>query len=139
MKSSCRKLALWRHLTVTLLVALTSVSLEAQSPDAAQCYGFSFGTWTPALDLANAGHRPLSSATEQPKAPGGRDWASDVMPNDTTLLLFPTWWPAGIQVTLSRKPRSSADTVSGSAQALVADGRATAPRAPLRAWRVACR
>jgi len=138
-KSSCHKLALRCHLIVTPLLVLATASLEAQSPDAAQCYGFSFGTWTPALDLASAGHRPLSPASEQPKAPGGRDWASDVMPNDTTMLLFPTWWPAGIQVTLARKPRSNADTVSGNAQALVADGRATAPRAPLRAWRVACR
>ena len=112
---------------------------QSADTDAAHCYGFSFGAWHPPLDLAVAGHRaPLPDQT-QVKAPRGRDWASDAMPNDTTLLLFPAWWPAGVYVTFARRPRAGADTVAGDAVALVADGRVQAPRAQLRAWRVPCR
>ncbi|HJU73808.1 MAG TPA: hypothetical protein VJ717_08685 [Gemmatimonadaceae bacterium] len=130
-----------RHAAVlVLLAALTCTSASAQGidSDAAQCFGFSFGTWKPALDLTIAGHSPTTPGPLL-KAPGGRDWASDATPNDTTLFLFPAWWPAGVQVTFPRRPRSPADTVPGEAMALVADGRATPPRAPMRVWRVACR
>ena len=122
----------------TLLVA-TRTGLAQSPEEAAQCYGFSFGTWKPALDLAGAGHNQTPPPSVLLKAPGGRDWASDATPNDTTLFLFPAWWPAGVQVTFRRKPRSAADTVAGEALALVADGRVTPPRAPMRVWRVACR
>lgn len=113
----------------------------AQSADtgSAQCFGFSFGAWHPALDLALAGHSTSIPDQALLKAPGGRDWASDAIPNDTTLLLFPAWWPAGVHVTFPRRPRAGADTVSGDAVALVANGQLPAPRARLRAWRVACR
>ncbi|MGQ0642129.1 MAG: hypothetical protein ACT4P6_15380 [Gemmatimonadaceae bacterium] len=115
------------------------MSAGAQSADAAQCFGFSFGAWNPPLDLRTAGHDTEPSTATQIKAPGGRDWAaSDVTPNDTTLLLFPAWWPAGVQVIFSRRPTAT-DTVAGRAMALVADGRATPPRATMRAWRVPCR
>ncbi len=118
---------------------LASRGAAAQRADAAQCFGFSFGAWQPALDLTAAGHGAPPAAQAQLKAPGGRDWASDATPNDTTLFLFPAWWPAGVQVTFARRPRAGADTVPGTASALVADGRLLPPRAPLRAWRVACR
>ncbi len=122
-----------------LIIALAARSAAAQSGDDAQCFGFAFGTWKPALDLAAAGHSTTPPPSALLKAPGGRDWASDAVPNDTTLLLFPAWWPAGVQVTFPRQPRSPADTVTGSALALVADGRTTPPRATMRLWRVPCR
>lgn len=126
-------------LICSLLFPLGIAAAQTTDADAAQCFGFAFGPWHPPLDLAVAGHRaPLADQT-QAKAPGGRDWASDLMPNDTTLFLFPAWWPAGVQVTFARRPRADADTVSGDATALVADGRVQAPRARLRAWRVPCR
>lgn len=113
--------------------------LGAQSNDSAQCFGFSFGTWKPALDLITAGHGAVKPEQVAPKAPGGRDWASDIVPNDTTLLLFPAWWPAGVQVFFPRRPQTAADTVDGHAMALVADGGVAPPRAPTRLWRVTCR
>jgi hypothetical protein len=126
-------------LVVVALVSASAAQGQSAVADTAQCFGFTFGTWKPALDLATAGHStaPLDSALL--KAPGGREWASDAMPNDTTLLLFPTWWPVGVEITFARKPRSFADTVSGRATALVASGSIPPPRAAVRAWRVACR
>jgi len=128
-----------RLLSVIALIALTAASAGAQQADSAQCFGFSFGAWNPPLDLRASGHRPELGGTTQPKAPGGRDWAADIVPNDTTLMLFPAWWPAGVQVTFPRRPRSAADTVTGRAMALVADGSVTPPRTAMRAWRVTCR
>ncbi len=129
------------RLVTIFLIALPLGDLPAQSAvaDTAHCFGFTFGKWSPALDLATAGHStaPLDSALL--KAPGGREWASDVSPNETTLLLFPSWWPVGVEITFARRPHSFADTVSGRAVALVANGSVTPPRAPVRAWRVACR
>ena len=138
-KSSSRKLALWCHVTVTLLVAATSTAAQSAAADPAQCVGFTGGAWKPALDLTTAGHSKEPLETALLKAPGGREWASDATPNDTTLLLFPTWWPVGVEVVFTRRPRSFADTVAGRATALVANGRVTPPRAPVRLWRVACR
>jgi hypothetical protein len=138
-KSSSSRLVLRCHLIVTLAAASTNAAAQSVAADSAQCFGFTFGTWKPALDLATAGHStaPLDSALL--KAPGGREWASDAAPNDTTLLLFPSWWPVGVEITFARKPRTFADTVTGRATALVASGNIPPPRASVRAWRVACR
>jgi hypothetical protein len=135
----CRHLARCLWVCLTAFLALGATAAQAQSDGSGQCYGFSFGTWSPPLDLVAAGHGSPPPSATQPKAPGGRDWASDFVPNDRTLLLFPAWWPAGVQVTFPRRPRSQADTVSGEALALVADGSAKTPRTTFRAWRVACR
>jgi hypothetical protein len=124
-------------LVAALFIARSSAI--AQTADSAQCYGFAFGPWKPPLDLLTAGHDSLRPDLATPKAPGGRDWASDIVPNDTTLLLFPAWWPAGIQVFFSRRPQSAADTVTGRAVALVANGSVEPPRAVTRLWRVTCR
>lgn len=127
------------HLAVTLVVAAPPAFAQNVVPDTAQCFGFTFGAWKPALDLIAAGHRKEPLDTALLKAPGGREWASDATPNDTTLLLFPSWWPVGVEVKFERRPRSFADTVSGRATALVANGQTTPPRAPVRLWRVSCR
>jgi hypothetical protein len=140
-KKGCVQVSVVRHAIVVFVLALAArgASAQSSSSDAAQCFGFSFGAWHPPLDFAVAGHRAPLADQPPVKAPGGRDWASDAMPNDTTLLLFPAWWPAGVYVTFARRPRADADTVAGDAVALVADGRVQAPRAQLRAWRVPCR
>ena len=126
-------------LLATMTFASQSAVAQSAVGDTAQCFGFTFGAWKPALDLTAAGHSKEPLDTALLKAPGGREWASDATPNDTTLLLFPTWWPVGVEVVFTRRPQSFADTVAGRATALVANGRVTPPRAPVRLWRVACR
>ena len=107
------------------------------SPGIPECLGFSFGKWTPALDARAAGHDPRAR-TGQAQAPGGRDWASELLSGrDSTLMLFPHWWPAGVLIDF-RAPAVHGDTLRGRATALVADGRLTAPVAPVLAWGVPC-
>jgi hypothetical protein len=139
-----------RHiLLTTALVFLAHGRLQAQSAapdvpsdrsDVAYCLGFAFGTWKPALDLETAGHAATVDTTHFLRAPGGRDWASAgaKAEGDTTILLFPIWWPAGVVITLAHAPRSAGDTVGGTAVALVADGRKTAPETGIRAWEKKC-
>jgi hypothetical protein len=103
-----------------------------------ECLGLAFGRWTPALDARAAGHGAFSSAGHL-SAPNGRDWASAVAAGrDTTLMLFPAWWPAGVHVRLPSGARVRGDTVRGTAIALVADGRLRPPTAEARAWLVPC-
>jgi hypothetical protein len=119
---------------------LAQASPPARPTDAGQCFGFAFGSWTPTLDWQRAGHgSPLDSA-RVPRAPGGRGWAAlDVeSQSDSTLLLFPPWWPAGVVIDVGAKPISATDTVPGQATALVADGRLRPPRSTVRVWRVSC-
>ena len=109
-----------------LVAAALPVALSGQSPvpapspnpspnpsptdDRPQCLGFAFGRWTPALDAAAAGHAPVGGAI--PQAPNGRDWAAAIEAGrDTTLMLFPSWWPAGVHVRLPARRASAVDTV----------------------------
>jgi hypothetical protein len=101
------------------------------------CYRFAFGAWTPALDRAAAGHDPAARAAGT-GAPNGRDWAVDDFGGGATLMLFPAWWPAGVSVTLRGPAPAVGDTASGTATALVADGRKQAPVAPIRVMGVSC-
>lgn len=105
----------------------------------AVCLGFAFGAFTPKLDWAKAGHPPIRDSSAVPRAPDGRNWASDAaMPNDSSLFLFPAWWPVGVRVELSTRTPAPGDTVTGRATALVARGNMTAPVAAVKAWRVPC-
>lgn len=107
--------------------------------ETAICYGFAFGKWTPALDWAAAGHGARPESSRLLHAPDGRDWASDVTTaRDTVLMLYPGWWPAGVMVRLPKLLPAQGDTLSGTATALVADGRAQSPAAKVRAWAVPC-
>ena len=102
------------------------------------CLGFAFGAFSPKLDWAKAGHAPIRAGSSQ-VAPDGRDWASDqALPNDSSLYLFPAWWPVGVWVELATRAPAPGDTVSGRATALVARGDITPPVARVRAWRVPC-
>ena len=104
-----------------------------------ECLGFTFGGWTPPLDARAAGHAPFPSAASLPHAPGGRDWAAtDSIARDTLLLLFPSWWPAGVSIRFAHAPHTRADTVRGTATALVADGRLRAPTTQVLGWLVPC-
>ncbi|HEU4630285.1 MAG TPA: hypothetical protein VFS08_11115 [Gemmatimonadaceae bacterium] len=107
--------------------------------DGGECLGFAFGAWSPPLDAKAAGHAPFPPAASLPHAPGGRDWAAtDPVARDTLLLLFPSWWPAGVSIRFAHAPRTPGDTVHGTATALVADGRVRAPEAKVLGWLVPC-
>ena len=60
------------------------------------------------------------------------------MARDTTLLLFPVWWPAGVILRLPSGARVTTDTVRAAAPALVADGRVRPPTAEVRVWLIPC-
>jgi hypothetical protein len=105
-----------------------------------ECYRFMFGEWSPPLDAKAAGHAPFPPDASLPHAPGGRDWAfSDSTVHDMQLMLYPSFWPAGVNVRFSHAPRTPRDTVHGRAFALVADGRVQSPEADALAWLVPCR
>ena len=103
------------------------------------CLGFTFGQWTPALDWRAAGHSTqINSATHQ-RADDGRDWATtQAVQDEHTIVLLPSWWPAGVNVTLPNRAPAPGDTVIGTAFAYIADGRRKAPSAKVWAWRVPC-
>jgi hypothetical protein len=113
----------------------------APAPDASVCLGFAFGAWTPKLDWRAVGHTGAPGSVAQEQAPGGRDWAAPpgATESDTTILLFPRWWPAGVIVALPTRTPAAGDTVTGRAIALVPRGDTAAPESRVRAWRVACR
>jgi hypothetical protein len=126
-----------------IVLVLTCSALSAQSvrrPDEPPvCLGFSFGQWTPALDWHAAGHVNAIDPRIQVHAADGRDWATTVEVGDEhTIMLLPSWWPAGVEVTLPNRSPALGDTVVGSAIAFVGDGRRTTPRAPVKAWAVSC-
>jgi hypothetical protein len=105
-----------------------------------ECFRFVFGDWTPPLDAKTAGHPAFPPAESLPQAPGGRGWAlSDSTAQDMQLMLYPSFWPAGVAVRFPHAPRTPSDTVRGRAIALVADGRVRSPEADAMAWLVPCR
>ena len=137
----------WRLCSfVTLLGALATGSLGAQAAasskrsESPECYGFSFGKWTPPLDWERSGHGSVLDSARVPRAPNGRGWAaSDLeMQSDSSLLLFPPWWPAGVLVVFKAKPASLGDTVAGTATAFVADARKRPSTSPIHGWLVPC-
>ena len=123
--------------------------MDAQSADSARdhaprdtsavCLGFAFGRWTPPLDWHAAKHQGVMDSSAVGHAPGGRGWAAgDGEMPDSTLMLYPGWWPVGVTVALPTRSPAAGDTVTGIATALVADGRVRNPTAKVRAWRVPC-
>jgi hypothetical protein len=120
--------------------ARSTLGQKPGGTEASLCFGFAFGSWTPALDWQLAGHGAPIDSARVPRAPSGRGWAAiDVeQQSDSTLLLFPPWWPAGVSVKLTSKFASPQDTIPGHAVALVADGRKRPPTSAVRLWRVPC-
>ena len=76
--------------------AQTAVSAD----EAATCFGFSFGAWTPPLDWHASGHERTPDSIVTPLASAGRAWAAELThaDEDGTMLLFPSWWPVGVEV-----------------------------------------
>ena len=134
-----------RAITVSPLVPSDTGATDtgaATRPDRGEdeCLRFVFGRWTPPLDAKVAGHPSFPPAESLPQAPGGRGWAvSDSTTGDTQLLLYPSFWPAGVIARFPRAPSAAHDTVRGTATAFVADGRVRSPEAEVLAWLVPCR
>jgi hypothetical protein len=136
-------LALARLLPVVAAASLAwPAHAQVQLPDttAPTCLGFAFGAWTPALDWRSAGHGAAPDASGLMKAPVDRDWATNGVGGveDSVVILYPRWWPAGVAVTLSTRRPAPGDTIVGRAVALVADGRRANPVSRVRAWAVSC-
>ena len=127
-------------LAVILALAVSPSRGSAQSrSEPPVCLGFAFGKWTPALDWKAAGHVATIDPRYHQQASDGRDWATtQAVESESIVVLLPSWWPAGVSVKLPNRAPAIGDTVVGSAFAYVADGRRTAPRAQVRAWRVPC-
>jgi hypothetical protein len=128
---------------VGLMLGGLPLAAQTAAPDTSDynyCLGFEFGSWKPALDLEAAGHNPVVDTTHFQRAGDGRDWATSgtKAEGDSTIILFPIWWPAGVAIALEHVPMSVNDTVRGKATALVADGRMASPVTSIRAWRKRC-
>ena len=132
---------------VSVLAATSAMTLPAQATTTAtpsapeECLGLAFGDWTPPLDAVAAGHRQSGrfDTSAVSRAPNARDWALRLQAGrDTTLMLFPAWWPVGVAVRVPAVEAAGRDTLRGTATALVADARATAPTAAVLLWRVPC-
>ena len=134
-------LTLTLALSVALLAtpALARAQQQPQRDEPPVCLGFTFGLWTPALDWKAAGHQTTIDPAMHQRADDGRDWATtQAVQDEHTIMLLPSWWPAGVSVTLPNRSPAVGDTVVGSAFAYIADGRKKAPTAKVWAWRVPC-
>jgi hypothetical protein len=93
-------------LFATTFSAALSLVARAQAPvspdEAATCFGFSFGPWTPPLDWRASGHERTLESISVPHAADGRGWAAELThpDQDGTMLIFPSWWPVGVKVAL---------------------------------------
>ena len=136
-----------RRLRLIQVLLASSVALTPRAPAQDRdtlppvCLGFSFGPWTPALDWRGAGHPAAPDTSGLARTPENRDWAVNGMVGveDSLLILYPRWWPAGIAVTLPTRRPAPGDTIAGRAPALVADGRRRNPTSRVRAWAVSCK
>lgn len=116
------------------------------APPGGACFAVSFGAWSPPLDPLAAGHAlpraPRdSTGAVRPTAPAGGgpgDAMTDPEGSEAALVLFPEWWPAGVGVRFSAGAGANDTTLSGIAQAFVANGRAPVPTASVTARRVPC-
>jgi len=126
--------------TLATLTRTARAQAAVSAAEAATCYGFSFGPWTPPLDWHASGHEGTRESISVPLAAGGRAWADELTHPDAhgTMLLFPAWWPVGVSVALRAQALVLGDTVDGRATALVGNGYATPSRAAVRAWLVPC-
>lgn len=133
------RIALSRIVAVAALLAPLSLAHAQQRDEPPVCLGFTFGQWTPALDWKGAGHLSDLDPAHHQRAADGRDWATtQAVQDEHTIVLIPSWWPAGVSVTLPTREPALGDTIVGTAFAYVADGRLKVPKAKVWAWRVPC-
>lgn len=157
-RSSARLASAAATLAVLLAVAGPAWGQSAgdttrpHAPADRPCLIFAFGTWTPPLDWQSAGHEGsadrsgaaarrlrdsifLQNRDDAGAARDGMMW--DDASGGTRLLLFPWWWPAGILVHFDTTTLA-ADTLRGTAEAMVADASHRNPTATVRALRRGC-
>ena len=129
------------HAAVMAMSALWSAAGAQRSSapsDVGVCLSFSFGKWTPPLDWQASGHAAVDTS-KVPRAADGRSWATnDEVGADSTLMLYPPWWPAGIRIELTTRNFATGDTIVGRAMAFVGNGSAKPPVAPAKVWRIPC-
>src|SRR5689334_4265014 len=113
-----RRLALAFVTAVALPYAARAQDASRAASDSTVCLGFAFGPWTPNLDWRAVGHDAPGSIARDSTAEG-RDRAAPPEPNDSTLMLMPRWWPAGVIVQLPTRTPAPGDTITGRAVALV--------------------
>jgi hypothetical protein len=129
-----------RRVILLALILVPGPSLRAQTPD--ECFGFKFGVWDPPLKSVASAGNPGYDPTARARAGAQRDWAARVptgratsSPADSVLMLFPAWWPVGVEIEWTEQ---RGDTLIGTAHALVADGRLKNPVTSVRGTRVPC-
>ena len=92
------------------LLAAPALVHAQQRDEPPVCLGFTFGQWTPVLDWKAAGHETRIDPSIHQHADDGRDWATtQAVQDEHTIMLLPSWWPAGVSVTLPTAA-SSLDT-----------------------------
>ncbi|MGQ0647498.1 MAG: hypothetical protein ACT4P7_07985 [Gemmatimonadaceae bacterium] len=135
----------------------TTGLIQAQAPALSlACARLTFGPWSPPLNWSGAGHadsatqvaamvrRIRDSVYTGRTTAMGRDEMQWIETNaGRRLMLYPSWWPAGVMITFD----SSGDTVStsppgdvltGAAVGLVADAAQPQPRAAVRVVHMSC-
>ncbi|MDB4907691.1 MAG: hypothetical protein JWO05_2475 [Gemmatimonadetes bacterium] len=131
-----RALRLLTIATVAIASRVAPVAAQQPDPRPSECFTFTFGTWTPKLDAAAAGHAAAPSGERpagQPREDAGR---LPTVGGDSLLMLYPAWWPYGVSVEFDRSHQG--DTLVGVARAFVADLRNATPTATVRGIRVPC-
>ena len=120
----------------------------AQPPSA--CWRFAFGEWAPPLDWAKAGQPGEVGQTastiqrirdsvyvKDSVAAHNNAMTWEKTDHGLLLLLYPPWWPAGVEVTFDSTLAEGKGMV-GTAVAMVANTAQPSPRARARAWQVTC-
>jgi hypothetical protein len=145
-----------RKFTPVLLLALLHAApgmAQGARPDSAApsaCWRFAFGTWSPALDWAEAG-QTSDTATQAARTKAARDraYAGDTRgveakamtvertPRGWLIMLYPDWWPAGVKLVLDSAYASGRE-FAGTAEAFAADAGRPTPKTRARGQQYAC-
>jgi hypothetical protein len=131
---------------VAFVFGVTPGQSGVQEPSST-CWRFAFGSWTPPLDWAGAGHdgraADLANRVQRVRdSVYARD--TNAVRNNAmiwertrtgwSVVLFPQWWPVGIQVHFDSVFAGGRE-MTGRATALVANSNSQPSRAPARAVR----
>lgn len=133
------------------LAGQDTTSAGTAHPPSGACWSFSFGEWDPPLDWSGSGHRG-DTTTANARVRRIRDSvyvhdsaavASNAMEWDRTahgweLMLFPSWWPAGVVIRFDGNPADSS-VAEGEATALLGDPNRKPSRTRVRAVSHKCR
>lgn len=141
------------RLRVGLTIALISVvgawpcPASAQDAPSSTCWRFAFGSWTPPLDWARAGHDgkagDLANRVQRVRdsvfakdtnAVRNKAMIWERTKSGWSVILFPDWWPVGVKVDFDSVLASGRE-MTGQALAFVADAGQDASRTRARAVR----